>query len=110
MIRRLIILLLIVGCGDETEILPTLLSGYCHDINASNCRTNNSNNHHWCDSTQTQFDSLVVLGEIEGGDIIDCEYCIDILPQEECCGREDALNFQMNHIASYWDTLYCIYP
>ena len=92
------------------EILPTNLSYYCHDVNASNCSTNSSNYHHWCDSTQTQFDSLVVLGEIEGGDIIDCEYCIDILPQDECCGREDALNFQMNHFSNYWDTLYCIHP
>ena len=51
-----------------------------------------------------------MLGEIEEADINDCEYCIDILPQEECCGREEALNFQYNDRASYWDTLYCIYP
>ena len=43
-------------------------------VNASDYRTNSGNYNYWCDSTQTQFDSLVVLGEIEGGDFIDCEY------------------------------------
>ena len=111
MINR-ITLLLFIGlafwsCEEELEKPDEGLMGWCVDPNAYNCNLISDEYETWCDSTKSQVDSLQLYDLINTPDYSTCEYCTDNYPEDECCGREGALNY--NPEASYWDTLYCIY-
>ena len=110
---RYISLLLFIGlvfwsCEEELEKPADNLEGWCVDPNAYNCYLNSNEYETWCDSTKSQVDSLILNDLIDKPDFYTCEFCTDSFPEEECCGREEAINYNPE-FASYWDTLYCIY-
>jgi hypothetical protein len=110
---RYISLLLFIGlvfwsCEEELEKPAEVLEGWCVDPNAYNCYLNSNEYETWCDSTKSQVDSLILNDLIDKPDFYTCEFCTDSFPEEECCGREEAINYNPE-FASYWDTLYCIY-